>query len=231
MLIPVNKTILVVEDDPNILNLVRLYLEKEGYCVVTAATGLDALSKVKEEHPHLVILDLMLPELDGLEVCKRIRANPETSLLPVIMLTAKAEEADTVIGLELGADDYITKPFSPKALAARVKAVFRRTERPQQEPDLLQYGRIVMDLKRHEVKSDDDEIPLTAKEYGLLEYLFRHPGHVLTRDDLLNAVWGYDYHGTTRTVDVHVRRLKQKIPTLNEAIVAVKSVGYKLKEP
>src|SRR5678815_3062538 len=138
MTIPVHKTILVVEDDPNILNLVRLYLEKEGYSVVTAETGLDALSKVQEEHPQLVILDLMLPELDGLELCKRIRANPETSLLPVIMLTAKAEEADMVIGLELGADDYITKPFSPKALAARVKAVFRRTERPQQEPDRLQ---------------------------------------------------------------------------------------------
>jgi two-component system, OmpR family, alkaline phosphatase synthesis response regulator PhoP len=227
---PGNKTILVVEDDPNILNLVRLYLEKEGYVVVGAATGLEALSKVKEEHPHLVILDLMLPELDGLEVCKRIRANPETSLVPIIMLTAKAEEADTVIGLELGADDYITKPFSPKALAARVKAVFRRTERPQQESDRLQYGRIVMDLRRHEVKADDIEIPLTAKEYGLLEYLFRHTGHVLTRDDLLNAVWGYDYHGTTRTVDVHVRRLKQKIPILDEAIVAVKSVGYKLRE-
>jgi len=231
MLTSASKTILVVEDDPNILNLVRLYLEKEGYCVIGAATGLEALTKVKEEHPHLIILDLMLPELDGLEVCKRVRSNHETALVPIIMLTAKAEEADTVIGLELGADDYITKPFSPKALAARVKAVFRRTERPQQESDRLQYGRVVMDLKRHEVKVDDEEIPLTAKEYGLLEYLFRHTGHVLTRDDLLNAVWGYDYHGTTRTVDVHVRRLKQKIPLLDEAIVAVKSVGYKLREP
>src|ERR1044071_5587650 len=231
MLTPASKTILVVEDDPNILNLVRLYLEKEGYCVVGAATGLEALAKVKEEHPHLIILDLMLPELDGLEVCKRVRSNHETALVPIIMLTAKAEEADTVIGLELGADDYITKPFSPKALAARVKAVFRRTERPQQESDRLQYGRVVMDLKRHEVKVDDEEIPLTAKEYGLLEYLFRHMGHVLTRDELLNAVWGYDYHGTTRTVDVHVRRLKQKIPLLDESIVAVKSVGYKLREP
>lgn len=225
-----SKTILIVEDDPNIRNLVKLYLEKEGYRVVTAVDGVEALAQVKSERPQLMILDWMLPKLDGLEVCKRVRANAETALLPIIMITAKAEESDMVIGLELGADDYITKPFSPKALAARVKAVFRRIERQQEQPDRMEYRGIVMDSARHEVTVDGVEIALTTKEYGLLEYLLRHPGRVLTRDDLLNAIWGYDYHGTTRTVDVHVRRLKQKIPLLDEAIVAVKSLGYKLKD-
>jgi two-component system alkaline phosphatase synthesis response regulator PhoP len=224
------KKILVVEDEQDILDLVRLYLEKEGYRVCTAVTGQDALKQVKAERPDLVVLDLMLPGLDGIEVCKRLRADPATALLPIIMLTAKAEEADTIVGLELGADDYVTKPFSPKALMARVKALFRRLERKGDEPARYAYGPLVMDLARHEVRVDGREVPLTAKEFGLLEHLLRHPGRVLTREVLMNAVWGYDYYGTTRTVDVHVRRLKQKMPLLNEAIVAVKSLGYKLKE-
>jgi DNA-binding response OmpR family regulator len=224
------KKILIVEDEQDILDLVRLYLEKEGYRVCTAVTGQDALKQVKAERPDLVVLDLMLPGLDGIEVCKRLRADPATALLPIIMLTAKAEEADTIVGLELGADDYVTKPFSPKALMARVKALFRRLERKGDEPARYAYGPLVMDLARHEVRVDGREVPLTAKEFGLLEHLLRHPGRVLTREVLMNAVWGYDYYGTTRTVDVHVRRLKQKMPLLNEAIVAVKSLGYKLKE-
>ncbi len=226
------KKILVVEDEPDILQLVRLYLEKDGFHVVTAATGTAALKQVNAERPDLVVLDLMLPELDGLEVCKRIRAAPETALLPIIMLTAKAEESDTVIGLELGADDYVTKPFSPKALAARVKALLRRLDRkPDDGMTQYRYGDLALDLSRHEVTAKGQEVILTAKEFGLLEHLLRNPGRVLTREVLLNAVWGYDYFGTTRTVDVHVRRLKQKIPLLNEAIVSVKSLGYKLKEP
>jgi DNA-binding response OmpR family regulator len=179
----------------------------------------------------LIILDLMLPELDGLEVCKKIRMNADTAMIPILMLTAKAEESDTVIGLELGADDYVTKPFSPKALVARVKALLRRTDRSAGEAQAIhRYNSLVIDLSRHEVKVQDREIQLTAKEFGLLEHLVRNMGRVLTRDVLLNAVWGYDYYGTTRTVDVHVRRLKQKIPLLHDAIVSVKSLGYKLRD-
>jgi DNA-binding response OmpR family regulator len=224
------KKVLIVEDEQDILNLVKLYLEKEGYRTCTAMTGLEGLKEVKAQHPDLVILDLMLAEMDGLEVCKRIRSDPHTARLPIIMLTAKAEESDTIVGFELGADDYVTKPFSPKALIARVKALFRRMERSQEEPSRLTYGSITMDLSRHEVREEGKEVSLTAKEFGLLEHLLRNPGRVLTRDALLNAIWGYDYYGTTRTVDVHVRRLKQKLPVLNEAITSVMSLGYKLKE-
>jgi DNA-binding response OmpR family regulator len=226
-----SKKVLIVEDEREILQLVTHYLEKEGFRVLTATTGLEALKKVKDDKPDLLLLDLMLPEMDGLEVCKRVRARSETAMLPIIMLTAKAEESDTIVGLELGADDYVTKPFSPKALVARAKALLRRLERaPAMETNHYRYGPLVMDLGRHEVRLDQNEVLLTAKEFGLLEHLLRNPGRVLTRDVLLNAVWGYDYYGTTRTVDVHIRRLKQKLPLLDEAIVSVKSMGYKLKE-
>lgn len=231
MSITSSKKILIVEDEPDILQLVKLYLEKEGYRTLSATTGAEALRQVRHEKPDLVVLDLMLPEMSGLEVCKRLRSAPETAMLPVIMLTAKAEESDTIIGLELGADDYVTKPFSPKTLVARIKALVRRFERtPDDGQALYRYGTLVMDLARHEVTVKKVEVPLTAKEFGLLEHLLRNPGRVLTRDMLLNTVWGYDYHGTTRTVDVHIRRLKQKLPSLNEAITSVKSLGYKLKE-
>ena len=226
-----NKKILIVEDEQDILQLVKHYLEKDGFRPITAMSGLDALKKVKEDKPDLVVLDLMLPEMDGLEVCKRLRSVPDTAMLPILMLTAKAEESDTIVGLELGADDYVTKPFSPKALVARVKALLRRVERiPDGGLDLHRYGTLTMNLARHEVSLGTQEVPLTAKEFGLLEHLLRHRGRVLTREVLLNAVWGYDYYGTTRTVDVHIRRLKQKLPFLEEAIVSVKSLGYKLKD-
>ncbi len=224
------KRILIVEDERDILDLVRLYLEKEGYRTLGASSGTEALRLVKSDPPDLIVLDLMLPEMDGLEVCKRLRADSRTAMIPVIMLTAKAEESDTVIGLELGADDYVTKPFSPKTLVARVKALFRRMERAQEAPASYAYGALTMDLARHEVKANGEEVKLTAKEFGLLEHLLRHCGRVLTREVLLDSVWGYDREVTTRTVDVHIRRLKQKIPFLNDAIVSVKSLGYKLKD-
>ena len=226
-----HKKILIVEDEQDILQLVKLYLEKEGFRTIAAMTGSEGLKQVKAENPDLIVLDLMLPEMDGLEVCKRLRSSPETAMLPIIMLTAKAEESDTIIGLELGADDYVTKPFSPKALVARVKALLRRLERnSDNRTNSYRYGPLTLDLTRHEVILGKQEVSLTAKEFGLLEHLLRHPGRVLTRDVLLNAIWGYDYYGTTRTVDVHIRRLKQKLPLLEEAIVSVKSLGYKLKD-
>lgn len=225
------KKILVVEDEQDIAQLVQHYLQKEGFRPVTAMNGIEALKKAKEEKPDLIVLDLMLPELDGLEVCKRVRSIPETAMIPIIMLTAKAEESDTIVGLELGADDYVTKPFSPKALVARVKALLRRIDRtPANDAMHYRYGALTMDPTRHEVSLNEQEIPLTAKEFGLLEHLLRHRGRVLTREVLLNAVWGYDYYGTTRTVDVHIRRLKQKLPLLEDAILSVKSLGYKLKD-
>jgi DNA-binding response OmpR family regulator len=224
------KKVLIIEDEKEILELVKLYIERGGYRVVTATNGTEGLKAVKTERPDLIILDLMLPEVDGLEVCKRIRNAPETATLPIIMLTAKAEESDTVIGLELGADDYVPKPFSPKALVSRVKALLRRVDQSREEgPVRLVYGELTVDVGKHEAAVGGREVTLTAKEFGLLEHFLRNPGRVLTRDVLLNAVWGYDYFGTTRTVDVHIRRLKQKMPLLNGAIVSVKSLGYKLK--
>jgi DNA-binding response OmpR family regulator len=226
-----HKKILIVEDEGDILHLVKHYLEKEGFRTVVATTGLQALKKVTEDTPDLVVLDLMLPEMDGLEVCKRLRSAPSTAMLPIIILTAKAEESDTIVGLELGADDYVTKPFSPKTLVARLKALLRRVERtPETEPDLYRYQALTLNLSRHEVNLDHQEVILTTKEFGLLEHLLRHRGRVLTREVLLNAVWGYDYYGTTRTIDVHIRRLKLKLPLLEDAIVSVKSLGYKLKD-
>ena len=225
-----SKKILIVEDEQDILDLVQLYLKKEGYRTYTASTGLEGLRQAKAEQPDLVVLDLMLTEMDGLEVCKQIRADPRLSRTPIIMLTAKAEEADTVIGLELGADDYVTKPFSPKALVARVKALLRRLERAQEGPARLTYDNLAMDLARHEVISAGKEISLTAKEFGLLEHLLRNPGRVLTRDALLNAVWGYDSSPNTRTVDIHVVKLRQKLepdPNVPRHFTTLHGVGYR----
>lgn len=223
------KKILIVEDELDILQLVTHYLEKEGFRTLAAMTGLEALKRVKEDKADLVVLDLMLPEIDGLEVCKRLRSTLSTAMLPIIMLTAKAEESDTIVGLELGADDYVTKPFSPKTLVARVKALLRRVDGAHDHQSTsLAYGPLQMDLVRHEVTVNATEVQLTSKEFGLLEHLLRHPGRVLTREVLLNGVWGYDYYGTTRTVDVHIRRLKVKMPLLNSGIVSIKTLGYKL---
>jgi two-component system, OmpR family, alkaline phosphatase synthesis response regulator PhoP len=222
--------ILVVEDDRDIGDLVSRYLEKAGFAVELLSSGRDALKALAERPPDLLILDLMLPHVDGLEICRGARANEQTAAMPIIMLTARAEESERIVGLELGADDYMAKPFSPSELVARVRALLRRTHRQPASASTLNYGPIIMDAERHTVSSNGKIVALTAKEFLLLEYLLRHKGRVLSRDILLTDVWGYKYTGGTRTVDVHVRRLREKLSSLGEALVTVKQFGYKLLE-
>jgi two-component system, OmpR family, alkaline phosphatase synthesis response regulator PhoP len=223
------KNILVVEDEKDIIEVLRYYLEKDNYRVHVAEDGFTALEIAEKVVPNLIILDLMLPRLDGTEVCKRLKADERLREIPIIMLTAKAEEADKVRGLEIGADDYVTKPFSAKELMARVKAHIRRREGSLPEKQ-FEYGGLSMDTVKHEVRWTGTEVELTAKEFELLLYMLENKGRVLTRDMILNHVWGYNYFGSTRTVDVHITRLRQKIPFLSEAISTIKSFGYKLKE-
>ncbi len=223
--------ILVAEDDPDIGNLLEHYLRKAGFMATIVTSGRDVMPQIKREAPDLVVLDLMLPGLDGLQVCRAIRADANTAAIPIIMLTAKAEESDRIVGLELGADDYITKPFSPNEVVARVRALLRRAHRAAPANSRLTYGGLSVDVDRHVVKIDGHEVRLTAKEFLLLEYLMLHRGRVLSRDLLLSDVWGYSYTGGTRTVDVHVRRLREKIPMLADTIVTVKQFGYKLLDP
>jgi DNA-binding response OmpR family regulator len=220
--------ILVVEDDADIAELIRHYLQKAGHHVERLSSGGAVLPRVQHDVPDLIVLDLMLPELDGLMVCQALRSEPRTAAIPIIMLTARADEGDRIAGLELGADDYVTKPFSPKELVARVAALLRRTERRTSTSGVLRYGPIVIDADRHTVTVDGRDVRLTAKEFLLLQYLMLHRGRVLSRDLLLTDVWGYQYTGGTRTVDVHVRRLREKLPVLAEAIETVKQFGYKL---
>jgi two-component system, OmpR family, alkaline phosphatase synthesis response regulator PhoP len=222
--------ILVVEDDPDIRGLIALYLQKAGHTVDTLDSGSAVLPRVRTTPPDLIVLDLMLPGMDGLLVCQALRHQPATAAIPVIMLTARGEEADRVTGLELGADDYVTKPFSPRELTARVAALLRRTVRSATAPQVLEYGPLKMDIGRHTVRVGGNEPQLTAKEFLLLQYLLEHRGRVLSRDLLLTDVWGYQYTGGTRTVDVHIRRLREKLPLLAEAIVTVKQFGYKLED-
>jgi DNA-binding response OmpR family regulator len=189
------------------------------------------LDSVRTKPPDLMVLDLMLPHVDGLEVCRLLRANDKTAVIPIIMLTARAEESERIVGLEIGADDYLAKPFSPNELVARVKALLRRAHRATPEPGRpLTYGDIVVDTEKHTVALEGRDVTLTAKEFLLLEYLMRHRGRVLSRDHLLEHVWGYRYTGGTRTVDVHVRRLREKLPVLTDALATVKQFGYKLVE-
>ena len=220
------KTILVVDDERNIVDLLRLYLENEGYAVVAAADGEEGLTLHARHDPDLVILDLMLPKVDGFDVCRELRRRGDT---PVLMLTARDDDVDAIVGLELGADDYVTKPFSPNELVARVAAVERRA-RPRDGGAIVRYRGLLIDRERHVVFDDGTEVVLTAKEFLLLDYFLRHCGRVLSRDRLLSDVWGYQYTGGTRTVDVHVRRLRKKFPTLGEALSTVHQFGYKLME-
>ncbi len=222
--------ILVAEDDRDIAELIARYLEKSGWDPHVAASGDEALAYARAHAVDVVILDVMLPGMSGLEVCRALRADRATAAVPIIMLTARGEEADRVIGLEIGADDYVAKPFSPNELVARVRALLRRSRRHEPDDLLLQFGPIVMDLSRHTVSSDGREVKLTAKEFLLLQYLLEHRGRVLSRDLLLGDVWGYRYTGGTRTVDVHVRRLREKLPVLVESLVTVKQFGYKLAD-
>lgn len=222
--------ILVVEDDRDIAELVCRYLEKAGFAVEIVASGRDALAALSDRPPDLLVLDLMLPHVSGLELCRAARAQERTALIPIIMLTARAEESERIAGLEIGADDYIAKPFSPNELVARVRALLRRVSRGQSTRLSVAYGDIVVDADRHTVLSKGSPVTLTAKEFLLLQYLLAHRGRVLSRDLLLTDVWGYKYTGGTRTVDVHVRRLREKLPALEEALVTVKQFGYKLLE-
>ena len=223
--------ILVAEDDPDIAGLVRHYLEKAGYAVEVTGVGTDVAPRLRQTPTDLLVLDVMLPGMDGLAVCRALRGDPATAAVPIIMLTAKAEESDRIAGLELGADDYITKPFSPREVVARVRALLRRAERPAPTTTLLTYGPLTIDVERHVVAVQGAEVRLTAKEFLLLRYLMEHRGRVLSRDLLLSDVWDYSYTGGTRTVDVHVRRLREKLPFMVEALVTVKQFGYRLLDP
>jgi two-component system alkaline phosphatase synthesis response regulator PhoP len=222
--------ILVAEDDRDIADLVAHYFQKAGWEPHVEGSGDGALTYARQNRVDVVILDLMLPGLSGLEVCRALRADRATAALPIIMLTARSEEADRVMGLELGADDYIAKPFSPNELVARVKALTRRTRRAEEKETTLRFGPVVVDLASHTITDDGRDVKLTAKEFMLLQYLLEHRGRVLSRDLLLGDVWGYRYTGGTRTVDVHVRRLREKLPFLVAALVTVKQFGYKLAD-
>ncbi len=223
--------ILVVEDDPDIAELIVHYLENAGHTTAQLSSGTAVMAQLRAAPVDLVILDVMLPGLDGMAVCDAMRRDTATSHLPVIMLTARGAEGDRVAGLERGADDYVTKPFSPRELVARVAARLRRPAAPLTEADaagLVHYGPITIDAARHTVTLDGADVRLTAKEFLLLQYLVSHRGRVLSRDLLLTDVWGYQYTGGTRTVDVHIRRLREKLPVLNDGIETVKQFGYKL---
>jgi DNA-binding response OmpR family regulator len=223
--------ILVAEDDPDIASLLAHYLRKAGFEADVVSSGRDVVPRIRKTPPDLLILDVMLPGVDGLDVCRAVRADENTAGIPIIMVTAKGEESDRIVGLELGADDYVTKPFSPGEVVARVRALLRRSNRTGPAESRLVYGPITVDVERHMVRIDHSEIKLTAKEFLLLQYLMQHRGRVLSRDLLLTDVWGYSYTGGTRTVDVHVRRLREKVPFLEDALQTVKQFGYKLVEP
>lgn len=223
--------ILAVDDDDSIRELLALQLTRHGYEVLTAADGAEALAKASQA--EFILLDLMLPKIDGYEVCRRLKSDERTKEIPIIMLTAKAEEIDTVLGLELGADDYLAKPFSMRELLARIKAVKRRVlPKPQENQLTISLGDLSMDFAAYTVKLKDKEISLTPKEYELLKIFLTHIGRAYSRDELLTRIWGYEYYGDTRTVDVHVRHLRSKLsasPEIANAIETVRGVGYRFQ--
>jgi two-component system phosphate regulon response regulator PhoB len=222
---------LVVEDERDIRGLIVHHLTRAGFRCRTAATGTEALREVRAALPALIVLDVMLPELDGLEVCRRLRADAATTAVPIIMLTARADKVDRVVGLELGADDYVVKPFSPKELVARARAVLRRARAPEITP-VLTAGALRLDPGRHVVAVAGVPVELTAKEFGLLEAFLRSAGRVLSREHLLTRIWGYDRADEieSRTVDVHIRRLRAKLGAEGRRIVTIKGFGYRFEE-
>lgn len=222
--------ILVVDDESHIVELIKYNLQGAGYKVLEANDGLMAIDIIKEEKPALVLLDLMIPKMDGFEVCKKIRADKETKGTAVIMLTAKGDELDKILGLELGADDYITKPFSVRELLARVKAVLRRSQVDEEEVEVHEFGELKIDFERRQVKISNQRIDLTLKEFELLEVLVKNKGKILTRDKLLDKIWGYEFYGESRTVDVHIRYLRKKIELDDKDpryIETIRGVGYR----
>jgi phosphate regulon transcriptional regulator PhoB len=230
--------ILVVDDEETILELITYNLQKEGFQVEKAVDGWDALEKVAANPPDLLVLDWMLPGVDGLEVCRRLRDNQETRGLPIIMLTARGEEVDKVLGLELGANDYVTKPFSPRELLARIKAHLRVRQlqvqfQAESGESVISQGGLRLDAEKYQVKKNDQLLELPPKEFELLFLLASHPGKIFRREEMLNRIWGYDYPADTRTVDVHIRYLRQKIeddPNSPTLLVTVRGVGYKFRE-
>jgi two-component system alkaline phosphatase synthesis response regulator PhoP len=225
--------ILVVDDEEHIVELIKFNLEKNGYKVVTAFNGNDALKLAKDEKPDLIVLDLMLPGIDGIEICKILKRDEDTEKIPIIMLTARGEETDKILGLELGADDYVTKPFSVKELIARIKAVLRRSsEVNKKQESIIKIRDIVIDTEKHEVTKNGKALELTLKEFEVLKILALNKGKVLSRDFLLDEVWGYDYYGETRTVDVHIRHLRRKIEDDDKDpkyIETIRGVGYRMR--
>ncbi|HOW43494.1 MAG TPA: response regulator transcription factor [Candidatus Omnitrophota bacterium] len=225
------EAILIVEDEKDIVKMLEYNLKKEGFKTLSAHDGEDALESAGREHPDLIILDLMLPGMDGLEVCKTLKGNRTTASIPIIMLTAKSQESDKVVGLELGADDYVTKPFSPRELIARIKAVLRRIKEKDKLPEVLKIGDLTLDFSRICVAIKGKPIELTAKEFELLKTLINAKGRVLSRDYLLDAIWGFDnaMEIQTRTVDVHIRTLRKKLKSEAERILTVKNYGYRFE--
>ncbi|HMK52007.1 MAG TPA: response regulator transcription factor [Thermodesulfobacteriota bacterium] len=224
------KPILVVEDEKDIVDLITYHLKQSGFSTLVAMDGASGLELANKEHPSLIILDLMLPEMDGKDVCRALKSNSVTQSIPILMLTAKAEEVDRVIGFELGADDYVTKPFSPRELVLRVKAILRRKEAPQEDEKLLRIGDLLIDRGRHRVSIKEKTIQLTSTEFKLLYELASKRGRVQTRENLLDKVWGYTYEGYARTVDTHIRRLREKLGKMGETIETIRGIGYRFQE-
>ncbi len=225
-----NRKVLVADDEEDVLDLVSANLKSAGFTVLRAADGAEAIAKARRELPALLVLDLMLPEMSGIEVCKALKGDPATAAIPIIMLTAKAEEVDRIVGLELGADDYITKPFSPRELVLRVKSVLRRLTGDSDPGDQLKVGNVTVDRARHQVRVKNRLIDLTATEFKLLTLLFERRGRVQSREQLLRDVWGYESMIDTRTVDTHMRRLREKLGGGSDCIETVRGFGYRIAE-